>query len=188
MNASLGDTYLQVGLDSDSAKSGILMESKLFDNGDTLNLFKFVTADLPEGNTKEYLEYTPTENASDKGTAEIAKLCAGLGKQYTAEELAADDTLKNERTAAQMLEIIDNVINRISGRVTTLGAASNRIQSAIDSIGVQSENILSSLSTLRDADVAEESSNYLKAQILQQASATLLATANQQPSIALNLL
>ena len=87
-----------------------------------------------------------------------------------------------------MLATIDNVINNISARVTTLGAAQNRIESAIESIGVQSENITSSLSTLRDADVAEESSNYIKAQILQQASATLLATANQTPSIALNLL
>ena len=72
--------------------------------------------------------------------------------------------------------------------VSPAGTTGFGIQSAIDSIGVQSENILSSLSTLRDADVAEESSNYLKAQILQQASATLLATANQQPAIALNLL
>ena len=85
-------------------------------------------------------------------------------------------------------EKIDEVINEISGRVTTLGAAQNRIESAVESIGVQTENITSSLSTLRDADVAEESSNYIKAQILQQASATLLATANQTPSIALNLL
>ena len=37
-------------------------------------------------------------------------------------------------------------------------------------------------------DVAEESSSYIQAQILQQASATLLATANQTPSIALNLI
>ena len=85
-------------------------------------------------------------------------------------------------------EDIDEVINEISSRTTTLGSAQNRIESAIESISVQSENITSSLSTLRDADVAEESSNYIKAQILQQASATLLATANQTPSIALNLL
>ena len=90
--------------------------------------------------------------------------------------------------ASSMLDKIDGVINEISARTTTLGAAQNRIESAIESISVQSENITSSLSTLRDADVAEESSNYIKAQILQQASATLLATANQTPSIALNLL
>ena len=89
---------------------------------------------------------------------------------------------------SSMLDKIDEVMNEISARATTLGAAQNRIESAIESIGVQSENITSSLSTLRDADVAEESSAYIKAQILQQASATLLATANQTPSIALNLL
>ena len=87
-----------------------------------------------------------------------------------------------------MLDKIDKVINEISSRVTTLGSAQNRIDSAIESIAVQSENITSSLSTLRDADIAEESSSYIQAQILQQAAATLLATANQTPSIALNLL
>ncbi len=105
--------------------------------------------------------------------ADVAEKCAGL-KQGT--------------TANSMLDKIDEVINEISGRVTTLGAAQNRIESAVESISVQSENITSSLSTLRDADVAEESSNYIKSQILQQAAATLLATANQTPSIALNLL
>jgi flagellin len=105
--------------------------------------------------------------------ATLAKQCAGL-----------DDT----KSAADMLDSIDNVINTISSRVTTLGAAQNRIDSAIESIGVQSENITSSLSTLRDADIAEESSSYIQAQILQQAAATLLSTANQTPSIALNLI
>ena len=103
----------------------------------------------------------------------VASKCAGLTKGTT---------------ASSMLDKIDSVINEISARTTTLGAAQNRIESAVESISVQSENITSSLSTLRDADVAEESSNYIKAQILQQASATLLATANQTPSIALNLL
>ena len=91
-------------------------------------------------------------------------------------------------TAAGMLDKIDKVIKQISTRTTTLGAAQNRIESAIESIGVQSENITSSLSTLRDADIAKESSNFIQAQILQQAASTLLSTANQTPSIALNLL
>ena len=105
--------------------------------------------------------------------AAVAKKCAGL---------------QTGVAASSMLTTIDNVINTISGRITTLGAAQNRIDSAIESIAVQSENITSSLSTLRDTDIAEESSNYIQAQILQQAAATLLSTANQTPSIALNLL
>ena len=50
------------------------------------------------------------------------------------------------------------------------------------------ENLTSSRSTIKDADVAKESSAYIRAQILQQASATLMATANQSPAIALQLL
>ena len=53
---------------------------------------------------------------------------------------------------------------------------------------MQSQNLTSSLSTLRDTDIAEESSSFIQAQILQQASATLLSTANQLPSVALNLI
>ena len=64
----------------------------------------------------------------------------------------------------------------------------NRLDSAADALDVQYSNVTSSLSTIRDADIAEESSNYIKAQILQQASSSLLATANQTPSIALNLI
>ena len=116
------------------------------------------------------LFYTSTESLE-----QLAEKCAGL--------VDTDDN-----RARDMLGRIDSVINLISGRVTKLGAAQNRIESAMESIGVQSENITSSLSTLRDADVAQESSNFIKAQILQQAASTLLSTANQAPSIALNLL
>ena len=64
----------------------------------------------------------------------------------------------------------------------------NRVESAVEAISVQKENIVSANSSIKDTDVAKESSNYLKYQILQQSSATLLATANQQPQIALNLI
>ena len=112
-------------------------------------------------------------------TAEaVATACTG----YDADGEATSDV------PSAMLSKIDKVIKEISTRTTTLGAAQNRIDSAIESIAVQSENITSSLSTLRDADIASESSKYLQAQILQQAAATLLSTANQTPSIALNLL
>ena len=116
--------------------------------------------------------------------ADIATLF-GEDKSVVASKCAG---LNDGTTAASMLDKIDSVIKEISNRTTTLGAAQNRIDSAIESIGVQSENITSSLSTLRDANIAEESSKYIQSQILQQAAATLLSTANQTPSIALNLL
>ncbi len=154
-----GDIALQIGLYSD-ANSQISLDQALFDAADVETLFQ-TYATVPGG-----------DNSIDG----VAKACAGY------------DGTKITGGQATMLDEIDKIINEISSRTTTLGAAQNRIDSAIESINVQSENITSSLSTLRDADVAEESSNYIQAQILQQASATLLATANQLPSIALNLL
>ena len=68
-----------------------------------------------------------------------------------------------------------------------LGGYQQRIISAMDAAGVMETNLTSAKSLIEDADIAEESSNYIKQQILQQTSASLLATANQAPSIALNL-
>ena len=158
-----GALAIQVGIDHQSSKSQISLKEELFKRGDIQALFNGTTGAVDT-------------NAQKTAREDIAAQCAGRA------------TGEGKKTAAEMLKSIDDVINTISGRITTLGAAQNRIESAIESIGVQTENITSSLSTLRDADVATESSNYIKAQILQQASATLLATANQTPSIALNLL
>ena len=160
MNNSMSDISLQVGLYGDD-DSRIVLKDELFKDASVEKLFD---------------EYGGLDTA-DATIAKIASKCAGF-----------DGTDISSDNATAMLGVIDKVINQISDRVTTLGAAQNRIESAIESIAVQSENITSSLSTLRDTDIAEESSNYIQAQILQQAASTLLATANQTPSIALNLL
>ncbi len=86
------------------------------------------------------------------------------------------------------LSMIDNMLNSVSSKQTQYGAVQNRLDSSLEEISTQYENLVSSRSTLRDADISEVSSEYIRQQILQQASATLLATANQSPSLALQLL
>ena len=83
---------------------------------------------------------------------------------------------------------LDKFLSSLSSKQTEFGAVQNRLESALDEIETQFNNLVSSRSTLRDADIAEESSAYIRQQILQEASATLLATANQSPSIALQLI
>ena len=83
---------------------------------------------------------------------------------------------------------IDKLLSVVSEKQTEFGAVQNRLESALDEISIKYENLVSSRSTIRDADIAEVSSTYIQQQILQQASATLLATANQSPSIALQLI
>ena len=86
------------------------------------------------------------------------------------------------------LSLIDEFTNLLSEKQTQLGATQNRLESALDEISTQYENLVSTRSTIRDADIAEVSSEYIRQQILQQASATLMSTANQSPSIALQLI
>ena len=87
-----------------------------------------------------------------------------------------------------MLATLDEIIESVSSKQTELGSVQNRLESVLDEISIQYDNLVSSRSTIRDADIAEESSAYIRSQILQQAAATLLASANQTPSIALQLL
>ena len=86
------------------------------------------------------------------------------------------------------LDAADAALTSLTTKQTQIGAYQNRLDSAANALTVQFDNITSSLSTIKDADVAAESSSFIQAQILQQASATLLSTANQTPSIALNLI
>ena len=83
---------------------------------------------------------------------------------------------------------LDRMLAQVSEKQTHFGATSNRLESVLEEITIQRDNLVSSRSTIRDADIAEVSSHYIQQQILQQASATLLATANQSPSIALQLI
>ena len=96
--------------------------------------------------------------------------------------------VSTSEAARKALAKLDNMLSIVSAKQTEYGAAYNRLESALDTIGVSIDNLTSSRSTLQDADIAEVSSDYIKNQILQRASATLLATANQTPSIALQLL
>lgn len=95
---------------------------------------------------------------------------------------------RNDSSAREFISFIDEAIDNISLRCTKIGAYMNRLEAAIDSTDVQRANLKEANSTIKDSDVAEASSNYIKYQILQQSTATLLSTANQMPSIALNLI
>ena len=86
------------------------------------------------------------------------------------------------------LDSIDEFLNLLSEKSTMLGSVSNRLESVLDEIEIQYTNLVSSRSTIRDANIAKVSAEYIQQQILQQAAATLMSTANQSPAIALQLI
>jgi Flagellin and related hook-associated proteins len=180
---------LQVGLYA-NADSRINLAVDLFKNASISGLFKgYLTSPTSEsGKTLTQLVNGAGGTASSLNTSIEAFAAACSGLKY--DSATNTFTLQSDADlqAKEMLNFLDLAINEISDRVTKIGAAQNRITSAISALDVQSQNLTSSLSTLRDTDVAQESSNFIQAQILQQASATLLATANQLPSVAINLI
>ncbi len=103
-------------------------------------------------------------------------------------DFVLDIDVSTDETARIGIENIDRALSAVQAKQTEIGAVENRFESVLEEISTKYENLVSSRTTLRDADIAEVSSEYICNQILQQASATLLATANQTPAIALQLL
>ena len=112
----------------------------------------------------------------------------------TLEEATANnlglDTLNIGSTGSQNAAItaIDDAINTVSGLRGSLGAVQNRLGSTINNLAIQTENLTAAESRIRDVDVAYETAQLTRNNILQQASISVLAQANAQPQAALSLL
>jgi len=92
-------------------------------------------------------------------------------------------------TGAQAsLNIVDAAIADVSAGRAQIGASQNRLQVTIANLSTARENLSAANSRIRDVDVAAESANLTKNNILMQAGVSVLAQANQAPSMALSLL
>ncbi len=112
-----------------------------------------------------------------------------LGASSNLNALITDD--QNVSTIAKaetLITEIDGAIEDVNRQRGELGAVQNRLESVIRSLGVAVENLSAAESRIRDADIAELSSQLVSLQILQQAGISVLAQANQMPQAALALL
>jgi flagellin len=90
--------------------------------------------------------------------------------------------------AQENLEKIDAAINGVNGNRASLGALQNRLQSTISNLEVRTENLAAANSRIRDTDVAAESAELAKSNILSAASTSVLAQANNSGAGALKLI
>lgn len=90
--------------------------------------------------------------------------------------------------ASAALASLDSAITIIDSKRADLGAIQNRFQSTIRNLSNIVENVSAARSRIRDTDFAKETAELTRAQILQQASTTILSQANQRPQSALSLL
>jgi flagellin len=90
--------------------------------------------------------------------------------------------------ANDAISVIDAALSSIDSSRGELGAVQNRFESTIANLQNVSENLSAARSRILDADIAQETSNMTKQNILQQAGVSILAQANQAPQLALSLL
>ena len=90
--------------------------------------------------------------------------------------------------AQDVLAAVDAMIGAIDAKRAQLGAVQNRFSSTIRNQTNIIENVSAARSRIKDADFAVETATLTKAQILQQASSTILSQANQRPQSPLSLL
>lgn len=100
----------------------------------------------------------------------------------------AGETIENKVGAQTTLTRLDDALVRINGVRANLGALQNRLQSASNNIAVSEENLSAANSRIRDVDVASETAELAKNNILAQAGVSVLSQANQSTSAALKLI
>jgi len=124
-------------------------------------------------------------NANQTVSIRVASAYASaLGSTRTVAKLS----ITNRSFANCTIANLDAAIKDVDDIRGNLGAVMNRLESTIANLTNVAENLSSSRSRILDADIAQETSNMTRANILQQAGVAVLSQANQTPQLALQLL
>ncbi|MDK2818508.1 MAG: flagellin [Spirochaetota bacterium] len=97
-------------------------------------------------------------------------------------------SLSTQNSANATIGLVDQALRTVNSQRADLGAYQNRLESATRSIQVGYENLQSAESRIRDTNMAKESSVHARNQVMMQAANAMLAQANQQSQMVLQLL
>lgn len=100
----------------------------------------------------------------------------------------SDLSIADKSGAQASLAQVDGALDYISSLRGDLGAMQNRLISTINNIGISVENLSAANSRIKDVDIADESAELTRNNILMQAGTSVLAQSNQVPKMALELL
>ncbi len=114
----------------------------------------------------------------DASSADVNVAALGLNLASVADKISAQNSLS----------AIDQAIISVSGIRADFGALQNRLQSTINNIDISVENLSAANSRVRDTDVASETAELTRNNILVQAGTSVLAQANQSSTSALTLI
>ena len=93
-----------------------------------------------------------------------------------------------QQQANAAVNVLDNAVQKALDQQTTIGSVESRLDYTSSNLTTASENVQAAESTIRDADMAKEMTEYTKNNVLLQASQSMLSQANQNSSSVLSLL
>lgn len=96
--------------------------------------------------------------------------------------------LLDRESASKAIGLCDKAVTKVASERARLGAVQNRLQHKISNLDTMAENLQDAESRIRDVDIAKEMMNYVKHQIQMQASMAMIAQANQNAGMVLQLL
>lgn len=98
------------------------------------------------------------------------------------------ESVATKESAQSGLDMIDTAMVSVNAMRANFGAMQNRLNSTINNLGVAHENLSAANSRIRDTDVAAESAELTRNNLLMQAGVSVLSQANSSQNIALKLL
>ncbi len=98
------------------------------------------------------------------------------------------ESIASKEGAQLSLKKLDDALVQVNGVRANMGALQNRLSSTVNNLGVSDENLSAANSRIRDVDIAQESADLTKNNILAQAGTSVLSQANQAPNVALSLI
>ncbi|HEX4343226.1 MAG TPA: flagellin [Verrucomicrobiae bacterium] len=113
---------------------------------------------------------------------------SGIDLTATAYTNALSSDISTTAGAQAALTVVKDAITKLSQDRATIGAYQSRLNSTADQLTVSKENLTAASSSIQDVDVAEESTEYAKENILVQSGTAMLAQANTMPQSVLRLL
>lgn len=97
-------------------------------------------------------------------------------------------SLSTPEKSNMAIGMVDRALEKVSKQRADLGAYQNRLEKLAVGLMVGFENLQAAESRIRDTDMAQQMSDFVKTQILTQSSTAMLAQANQKPQLMLQLL
>ncbi len=122
------------------------------------------------------------------GTTTDDRLTVSIATSSSSALGIGTSSISSTSGADTAIAALDTAIERVSTRRAGLGAMQNRLGTTMSNLETYSTNLSAANSRIVDVDVAEETAQLTKNQILMQAGTAMLAQANQGPSMALSLL